>query len=265
MSLYWYAGQLVQSSQLLLELHDPGLLYGATVFTTLRVYDRSLGHPLTAWSAHCDRLQGTLKAFGWPQPDWLRLRQGAEHLSAHFPILRVTLFPDGREWIIGRPLPVQLSKWRQQGLVTWVAAGKGYRRWLSEHKTGNYLAAWLAKQQAQQQGAQEAILTDEQGTWLETSTGNLFAWGEGQWWTPPHRGSLLPGIVRTQLLHWLQSRQEPLCESRWTPDIIAKFEAIAHCNSGVQVLPIAQVLQQENRHHYPPDHPALGRLYCYFE
>ena len=53
------------------------------------------------------------------------------------------------------------------------------------HKTGNYLACWLAKNAgAKKVGAQEAILTSDQGEWLETSTGNLWGWkrsnGRGQ-------------------------------------------------------------------------------------
>ena len=78
--MYWYAGELIQNDTLSISIGDPGLLYGATVFTTLRVYDRSLDHPLTHWSLHCDRLHNSLKAFEWQLPDWLRLRQGAEIL-----------------------------------------------------------------------------------------------------------------------------------------------------------------------------------------
>ncbi|MEB3151575.1 MAG: 4-amino-4-deoxychorismate lyase, partial [Sphaerospermopsis sp.] len=47
--MYWYCGKLIESKTLELNINDPGLLFGATVFTTLRVYDHSLDHSLTNW------------------------------------------------------------------------------------------------------------------------------------------------------------------------------------------------------------------------
>jgi branched-subunit amino acid aminotransferase/4-amino-4-deoxychorismate lyase len=74
---YWYAGQLVAGDTLTLSINDPGLLFGATVFTTLRIYENDLDHPWTAWASHCQRLTRSLQAFHWPEPDWARVRQGA--------------------------------------------------------------------------------------------------------------------------------------------------------------------------------------------
>ena len=83
---------------------------------------------------------------------------------------------DGREWITGRYLPGDLATRQQQGIVGWLADVPIYQRCLASHKTGNYLGAWLALQQTQKYGAREAILIDESGNWLETSTGNLWGW-----------------------------------------------------------------------------------------
>ncbi|MEO1298143.1 MAG: 4-amino-4-deoxychorismate lyase, partial [Cyanobacteria bacterium J06636_16] len=73
-SIHWYDGQLVSGSRLSLPLQDPALLYGATVFTTLRIYENRLDHPWTAWQAHVTRTQRSLQAFGWSAPDWDRLQ-----------------------------------------------------------------------------------------------------------------------------------------------------------------------------------------------
>ncbi|MEM9102738.1 MAG: right-handed parallel beta-helix repeat-containing protein, partial [Pseudomonadota bacterium] len=137
-----------------------------------------LEHPLTQWQAHCDRLCNSLNKLDWIAPDWHRLRVGANKLMPQFPVLRMTIFPDGREWITGRHLPVDLQQRQRDGITAWVA-DPDLSRSLSTEKTGNYLAPWLARQQAQQQGAQEAILVDPAGNWLETSTGNLWGWREG--------------------------------------------------------------------------------------
>jgi 4-amino-4-deoxychorismate lyase len=37
--MYWYRGKLIESPTLKLDINDTRLLYGATVFTTLRVYN----------------------------------------------------------------------------------------------------------------------------------------------------------------------------------------------------------------------------------
>jgi 4-amino-4-deoxychorismate lyase len=123
---------------------EPALLYGATVFTTLRVYSSALDHPLTLWQAHCDRLRHTLDHFSWPHPPWTSLHQGAVTMAQHYPVLRITCWPDGRELITGRPLPQELAQRQQQGISAWLAESANYHRPLANFKTGNYLGGWLA-------------------------------------------------------------------------------------------------------------------------
>ncbi|HEY9830310.1 MAG TPA: aminotransferase class IV [Stenomitos sp.] len=258
--MFWYDGQLIRGSRLELAIDHPGLLYGATVFTTLRVYQQSLHHPLTHWSRHCDRLMSSLQTFGWQQPDWERLRFGAEQCTPSYPVLRITIFPDGREWITGRSLPSDLTQRQQQGITAWLANAPEYQRTLAAYKTGNYLSAWLAGQAARQQGASEAVLVDTTGRWLETSTGNLWGWQEGCWWTPPLEAGILPGVVRSQLIHWLQAQDYPVQEVPWDRERVLNFEAIAYTNSVVEVIPIHTVLASSQSLTYDAFHPALERL-----
>jgi 4-amino-4-deoxychorismate lyase len=256
--MFWYNGSLIQSQTLELDIYDPGLLYGATVFTTLRVYDNSLDSSLTNWQAHCDRLFFSLQAFNWQQPDWQRLRQGAEVMLTHFPVLRITIFPDGREWIIGRFLPENLSDKQKHGVACAVASC-ALSRSLPSHKTGNYLSAWLAKNTVSE-NAQEAILVDTQGNWLETSTGNLWGWGDGSWWTPPLEAGILPGISRQQLMNSLSHHQQVVREQPWTPELVQSLEAIAYTNSVVEIIPIHTVHQSTGSLKYNPYHRSLQKL-----
>ena len=259
-SKFWYEGKLIEGKTLELSLNEPGLLYGATVFTTLRVYD-SLDHPLTHWRAHCDRLASSLQIFGWSFPNWQRLRRGAEALLPHYRVLRMVIFADGREWITGRFLPEDLGERQQQGITAWVADEPLFRP-LSNHKTGNYLGAWLAGQQAQKVGAKEAILIDPQGNWLETSTGNLWGWKNGCWYTPVE-GEILPGIIRAQLLYWLQNRQIPVKQTVWSWDLVKEMETICYTNCVVEVVPIHTVSRQTLT--VKPLHPKLEQLRAYFQ
>jgi 4-amino-4-deoxychorismate lyase len=261
--IHWYNGKLIDSQSLELDINDPGLLYGATIFTTMRVYENSLDSRLTNWLAHCDRLSFSIKAFGWQQPNWNRVRQGAEILLLNFPILRITLFPDGREWITGRLLPEDLTAKQTNGIACAVVSME-LSRSLPSHKTGNYLSAWLAKTSSQQLNAQEAILVDGAGNWLETSTGNLWGWCDGCWWTPPLTGGILPGIMRSQLVKWLQSHEQQVKQEPWTIKLATGFEAIAYTNCVVEIIPVHTVQQPTGSLQYNPYHPSLQIIRRFF-
>ncbi len=261
---YWFDGRLWDGSEIALPVNDPALLYGATVFTTLRVYDHRLDHPLTRWMAHWQRIVEAATSFGWPPPDGNRVRGGAKALLENYPVLRITSFPDGRELVTGRSLPADLDQMQTHGIAAWVARGERYQRPVPSYKTGNYLGAWLALQAAQQHGAREAILVDAQGQWLETSTGNLWGWANGQWHTPGLSAGLLPGIVRARLLDHLKQRGERVNQAPWPPGIIQRFEALAYSNSAVQVVPIHTVLSDRSRLEINSQHPALEALRAAF-
>jgi 4-amino-4-deoxychorismate lyase len=254
---FWFDGQLVSGDRIQLAIADPALLYGATAFTTLRVYG-SLDHPLTQWIAHCERLRHTLQAFGWTLPDWLRTRTGAEQMAIAYPVLRITIFPDGREWITGRSLPPDLEQRQQDGIAAWVIQSDVARS-LPQHKTGNYLAPWLALQIARTHHSQEAILVDAQGNWLETSTGTLWGWHDGRWYTPPATG-ILPGLVRSRLISKFKCQNEEVVEQPWTPDLVQRLTAIAYTNCVVEAIPIHTVLARTGTRCFEHPHPALDQL-----
>jgi branched-subunit amino acid aminotransferase/4-amino-4-deoxychorismate lyase len=248
--MYWYDGQIVNSEQLQLKINDPGLIYGANVFSTMRVYEKSLQHPVTAWQAHCDRLKHSLQVFKWQQPNWQRLKQGAELLLVHFPVLRLVIFPDGKEWITGRNLPPDLKQRQAEGITAWVATDSLYKRDLAQHKTGNYLGAYLARNHALSLNAQEAILIDQQGHWLETSTGNLWGWRDNCWYTPSLNVGILPGIGRSRLLNYFQAQKIKVVENIWTAEFIQTLEAIFYSNCVVEIVPIKTILNAKNQLHY---------------
>ncbi|MGH8000855.1 MAG: aminotransferase class IV [Brasilonema sp.] len=261
--IFWYNGKLIQSQTLELKIDDPGLLYGATVFTTLRVYNNSLDSRLTHWRSHCDRLKLSIQTFGWGLPDDERLRQGAQIIMVHFPVLRIAIFPDGREWITGRLLPKHLTENQKSGLMAALVTPE-FSRSLPSHKTGNYLSAWLAKANAQKLDAQEVILVDTALNWLETSTGNLWGWRNGCWWTPPVKAGILPGVVRAQLVDWLQQKQQVVREEPWTPELVKGFEAIAYSNSVVEIIPLHTVIWDSGKLEYDPHHPCFQQLRIFF-
>ena len=237
---------------------DKALKFGASVFTTMRVYEQRLDHPRSQFSAHCDRLTHSLRTFDWHSPNWPSVHKGCQQLLPHYPVIRITIFSDGTEWITGRTLPPKLAVWQQEGIACWLAPST-YARSLPTHKTGNYLACWLARQQAQKYGADEAILTNCQGDWLETATGNLWGWADGQWWTPLGN-RCLPGLMREKLCQLLQKKGQVVNGDAWTPAVVKRFEAIAYSNCVVELLPIHTVLQGTQQISFDPHHHKLRSL-----
>ncbi len=244
--MYWYDGRQIESQTIELNIAEPGLLYGATVFTTLRTDKLSL----SIYDLHCQRLRSSITTLGWCEPNWQQLKQGVSALNSEFTILRITLFPDGRELITGRDLPPQLSTWQREG-VTLIIADRQYTRSLPQHKTGNYLAPWLALQRARDRDIQEAILTNDRGDWLETTTGNLWGYRNGCWYTPPVSAGILPGIERSQILARLQQHNLPVLEIEWNSEWVKDLEAIGYCNSVINFVPIHTVITSERTLKYP--------------
>jgi 4-amino-4-deoxychorismate lyase len=251
-NMYWYNGKSFESRTIELNIDDPGLLYGATVFTTLRT-DKDTSTLLL----HYDRLRSSIIDLDWNEPDWANVNRAYEYLAPHFPVLRITIFPDGRELITGRELPPQLKNWQTEGVTVNIAHGD-YLRSLPQHKTGNYLAPWLALKQARAQKIQETILTNDRGDWLETSTGNLWGYRDGYWYTPPLSAGILPGIERSKIIDRLHQK---VVEIEWEPEWVKTLESIAYSNSVIHLVPIRTVITPTGTLKYNlPEHRAWAEI-----
>ncbi len=255
---FWYDGAWRSGSQITLDISDPGLLYGATVFTTLRVYEKNWADARSAWGAHRSRLTQSLQEFGWTMPDWHQVESGIGQIP--YPVVRVTIFPDGREWIVGRTLPADLTQRQTKGITAWVMDHTVGIRSLPQHKTGNYLTPWFGLHQARSHGAEETILTDSQGNWLETCTGSLWGWADGVWHTPSLAAGILPGIVRDRLISELRCQNREVLESPWTPALVDDLRALAYSNCVVEVIPIVQVLNGVEIREYPMNSSVLAEI-----
>lgn len=242
--MYWYNGNILDSNHIELEIYNPAFLYGATIFTTMRIYEKSLNHQLTNFQAHLNRLKNTIKKFNYINPNWQDIEKGCEQLLDYFLVLRITIFPDGKELIIGRNLPENLTEKQDKGITAWVA-NKFYQRDLNGYKTGNYLTAWLALREAQKLDAQEAILTNKNKNWIETSTGNLWGYKEGIWFTPSLKNGILPGIRRKMIIQ--KSQLSIKKNNHWNLTFIRSLEAIGYSNSVIEFIPFKKIILEKNQ------------------
>lgn len=245
--MFYYDGNFYENNSISLDINDSTWLYGATVFTTMRVYNQSLNHPLTNWQKHCDRLLNTIKELDWQEPDWGLIETEIKELLKHFPVIRITLFPDGKELIIGRQLPVDLEEKQNKGIKGLVCLNSALKRSIPQYKTGNYLTPWLALQQAKKNGYQEAILTNCKQHWLETTTGNLWGYKKGIWFTPDLAEGILPGIMRQTII---EKADFPIKINQWTSEFIEDLELVAYSNSVIEIIPFSSITIEEKTINY---------------
>jgi branched-subunit amino acid aminotransferase/4-amino-4-deoxychorismate lyase len=114
--------------------------------------------------------------------------------------------PKHRFWL-------QLSPWRPGFKPVSSIISQGERRnpasQISACKTFAYGWAVQARREAQQRGADDALLLNTAGQLCCATTANLLLLIEGRWLTPPLASGCLPGIMRAQGLAqgWLQEAE----------------------------------------------------------
>jgi branched-chain amino acid aminotransferase len=138
--------------------------------------------------------------------------------------------------------------------------------WLSEDYTraapggtgavkagGNYAAAFVAQQQAVDQGCDQVVWLDAaEHRWVEEMGGmNLFfvrGSAEPSWIvTPPLTGTLLPGITRDSLLRLapelgIKAAEEPITIDQWQAECASgELTEVFACGTAAVVTPVGRV------------------------
>jgi len=213
-SVVWIDGRLVPDIEATVSIFDRSFLYGDGLFETVRIHHASLLH----WNRHLARLKEGAMALRLRVPYSDSEITGAAQAmirchSAREAILRLTLSrgigrrgysPHGAEQprliitvqAIPEILPDANDGWR---LAT-SAYRLPCRDPLTRFKTANKLMQVMARAEAEEVGAHEALLLDTDGHLAETASGNLFWIADGAVWTPPLSTGALAGITRSVIL-----------------------------------------------------------------
>jgi branched-subunit amino acid aminotransferase/4-amino-4-deoxychorismate lyase len=215
----WVDGRLVPAAQARVSVYDRGFRSGEGVFETFRAY----GPHVFRLDAHLARARSGAAFLGF-QLDHATLveavaRTASANLETHGgrdSVVRLTATP-------GRLDPDSAFPGTPRGSPTVVATSHAlnippgiYRdgvaatavpwaRELPEVKAVSYLTATVARQQARDEGADEALLTDSDGHLLEGSSSNVFAVVDGDLITPPRSAGLLAGVTRQVVLELARS------------------------------------------------------------
>jgi len=188
----WVDGRRSPDGRVGLDVDDPGLLSGATVFETLRIHRGRL----LRLGGHLQRFSRGLRWLGLPAEDPAALAALCLSAAADWPelegVLRVTRSAGGRTWVWVRPCPPIRTS------ATCASRPGPPHPWLpGDVKHGARLALARAPAEA---GVDEVLWTDAAGHLIEGTWSNLWAAINGELCTPPADGRLLPGVTRGALL-----------------------------------------------------------------
>ncbi|MDR3506173.1 MAG: aminotransferase class IV [Acidocella sp.] len=106
---------------------------------------------------------------------------------------------------------------------------------LSAIKSLNYLPGVLARMEAAERGADDALMLNRAGRVAETSIANLFVRLHGAWVTPPVSEGALPGIRRACLLDAGKLREAPI-----TVEKLRQAEAVCAGNA-LSLRPVSSI------------------------
>ncbi len=202
-------GELVPETEAKVSIFDRSFMYGDALFETMRVHNG--------------------KVFQWSQ-HWVRLEQGAVTLGIHLPFTMAQALAKAEELLrlnqvetgvlrlhlsrgVGmrgyspkgadHPFLVLTTHSATSDLFnppSWTLATSSYRlpmgNSLSLPKHANRLLQVLAKQEAQAQGADEALLLNTAGEVVEAASASLFYIQENHICTPPLSSGALAGVTR---------------------------------------------------------------------
>ncbi len=258
--LYHVDGDLVPASEATVSVDDRGFRYGDAAFETLRAY----GGTIFAWDRHVERLEQTCEALslahGLSAAD-LRERID-ETLAANDlvdayvrlsitrgvqpgkltprpevdPTVVIYVTPLPRGGLEGEPI------WDGPATVRSVETRRVPDDALpASAKTHNYLNGILARAELRGTDADEALLSDLEGTVAEGATSNLFFVRDGLLCTPTTDGPVLPGITRELVLELAEDAGVPTREGRYDlEDVFGADEAFL-TNRTWELRPIGRV------------------------
>jgi len=248
-------GHLVRADAPAVSPLDRGFLYGDGLFETVRAYR---GKPFLL-DDHLARLAASSAELRITEElDTARIARGvAELLEANGladadAYLRITLTrglhtgaltlepaAEPTVTVVARPLHLPPPERCERGVALVTATvRRNADSPLPRHKTLNYLESLLAKTEAKDAGADDALLLDTRGQVAEAASSNLFAVRDGALATPPVEAAILPGITRREVLRLARELGLDAAERPVQSDELLAADELFLTNAIVEVLPV---------------------------
>lgn len=250
-------GKFVDESEAKVSVFDHGLLYGDGVFEGIRLYDGNVFR----LDAHLERLEHSAKAILLELPlsrvelsqavcetcrvnglkdAYIRLvvTRGKGDLGlAPWLCAKPTLF------IIASKIALYPKEHYEQGLaiVTVPTRRIGAAALPPTIKSLNYLNNILAKIEARQAGALEAVMLNDQGFVAECTADNIFSVRKGIVHTPATGEGALAGITRGAVLDIARELGMEACETQLTRHDLWCADECFLTGSGAEIAPVVKL------------------------
>jgi branched-chain amino acid aminotransferase len=270
----WLNGALLDPTTAAVSVLDHGLLYGDGVFEGLRVFNRrvfsldlhmkrlAIGLKALSLKVSIEDLRGavlaTAHAHGEPEA-YLRLvvTRGVGPLGVD-----PTTCDQPTVFCIAAPLSLYPPAKREAGITLATASLRRPPPDILDPrvKSLNYLNNSLAKLEARQRGADEALLLNGSGNVAEASVANVFAVRDGELLTPPGSDGALEGITRSTVLELAPTLGVPARVNTLTRFDLLAADEVFLTGSGAGLVPVRSLDDRPVGQQGPG--PLFGRLFA---
>jgi branched-chain amino acid aminotransferase len=250
-------GRLVDEADAKVSVFDHGLLYGDGIFEGIRLY----GGNVFRLDEHLERFELSAKAIlldmPLTRPQWsdaICETCRANGLTDGYIRAVVTrgvgdlglapwLCKQPSYFIIASKISLYPAEHYEKGLaiVTVPTRRIGQGALPSTVKSLNYLNNILAKIEARQAGALEAIMLNDQGFIAEATADNVFVVQKGEVLTPPASQGALKGITRSTILDICRDLGIPARETDLTRYDAWCADECFLTGSGAEVIPVVKL------------------------
>ena len=241
-----------------ISVFDHGMLYGDGVFEGIRVYKGVIFQ----FKEHCDRLYSSAKSIKLQVPlsaqemtkavvETLK-RNGLKDAYIRLVVTRGVgdLGVDPRKCkrasviIITEPVdPAYGMIAKQKGISVIISSVRRDAVDATTHeiKSLNYLNSVMAKQEALDAGADDALMLDRNGFVSEATTTNLFIVRNGDIFTPPSTAGILPGVTRRRIIHLARDTGYRVVERGLTPYDVTNADEAFLTGTLSEIVPLVKV------------------------
>lgn len=250
---FFYNGVLFSEHRPVFSVHHPGVLYGDGIFETLLLFDGKIVN----WPSHFSRLQTGMNLLGLEIVPGFReelakdiIYLARKNHQKKYVRVRLTIFRSQNyfqqkqtsiDWMItttGIDKPVFDNRGVKAVFYENTLKGTGE---LSNLKTNNYLLNICARQFAEKQQAQEAILLNSHKRICESSIANIFFVEEGKLCTPSLSEGCVAGVMRKWLIEYLPSAGISVEETVCSKERLIEAEEVFFTNAIRWVQPVESV------------------------
>ena len=250
-------GTLVDEADAKVSVFDHGLLYGDGVFEGIRLY----GGNVFRLDEHLERFENSAKAILLDMP--LTRAQWSEAICD---TCRANGLTDGyiravvtrgvgdlglAPWLCAKPsyfvIASRISLYPKEhyenglAIVTVATRRIGPASLPATIKSLNYLNNILAKMEAKQAGALEAIMLNDQGYVAEATADNVFIVHKGELLTPSSSQGALKGVTRGTIIDIARALGIPLREADLTRYDLWCSDECFLTGSGAEVIPVVKL------------------------